>query len=88
MVIRCDRSSSELLSTPSLPSQQCRADRPDSFEIVGRSVTLVGREEVVLRCGEASLALRADGQMTLKGKNLMSRASETNKVRGATVLIN
>ena len=60
----------------------------DSFEINGRRVSFEGREEVVLRCGEASITLRADGQVIVKGTRVMSRASEANKIRGATVQIN
>ena len=60
----------------------------DGFELNGKRMSFEGREEVVLRCGKASITLRADGQVVVKGTRLMSRASETNKVRGATVLIN
>lgn len=63
-------------------------DGEGSFELNGKRLSFEGREEVVLRCGQASITLRADGQVVVKGTRLMSRASETNKVRGATVLIN
>lgn len=59
-----------------------------SFEVDGNRLSFEGREEVELRCGQASITLRADGQVIVKGTRLMSRASETNKIRGATVLIN
>jgi Domain of unknown function (DUF6484) len=51
-------------------------------------VLIEGEEEIVLRCGEGSICLTADGRIVIKGTRLMSRASETNKVRGAVVLIN
>jgi Domain of unknown function (DUF6484) len=60
----------------------------DGFELNGKRISFEGQEEVVLRCGKASITLRADGQVVVKGTRLMSRASETNKVRGATVQIN
>jgi Domain of unknown function (DUF6484) len=59
-----------------------------SFEVKGRTVILEGKEEIVLRCGQGSLTIRADGQVVIKGTRLMSKASETNKVRGSSVLIN
>jgi hypothetical protein len=59
-----------------------------SFELNGKRVVLEGKEEIVLKCGLGSLTLRADGQVVIKGTRLMSKASETNKVRGASVLIN
>lgn len=57
-------------------------------EVDGRRVMLEGREQVVLRCGDASITLTADGQVVVKGTRVVSRASESNKIRGATVLIN
>jgi hypothetical protein len=51
-------------------------------------VVIEGDRAVVLRCGPASITLTADGRIVIKGTTLTSRASETNKVRGAVVLIN
>ena len=59
-----------------------------SFELNGKRVVLEGKEEIVLKCGLGSLTLRADGQVVIKGTRLLSKASETNKVRGASVSIN
>ncbi|MBS0453297.1 MAG: hypothetical protein JSS14_18550 [Proteobacteria bacterium] len=58
------------------------------LDLRGDTLNFEGREQVVLRCGEASVTLRADGQVIVKGSRLLSRASESNKIRGATVLIN
>ena len=54
----------------------------------GKRVVLDADKEIVLRCGKSSITLRADGKIIVKGKNLVSRASESNKVRGASVNIN
>lgn len=63
--------------------------QPDApVDIHAEELNFEGREQVVLRCGEASITLRADGQVLIKGSRLLSRASESNKIRGATVLIN
>ena len=70
------------------PPNLVQGEVEDGFELNGKRISFEGREEVVLRCGKASITLRADGQVVVKGTRLMSRASETNKVRGATVLIN
>jgi uncharacterized protein DUF6484 len=74
-----------------LSSARAAANRPEpaqSVEIDGKAVTLEGRESVVIRCGDASITLRADGQVVIKGRRLTSRAAETHKIRGASVLIN
>lgn len=56
--------------------------------IDGARVELEGREEVVLRCGKASLTLRRDGKVVLRGVNVVSQASQVHKVRGGKVQIN
>jgi hypothetical protein len=54
----------------------------------GRRLLLEGQQEIVLRCGQGSITLRADGSIVVKGTRLLSRASEVNKIRGASVQIN
>ena len=45
-------------------------------------------EELVLQCGEAKIVLRRDGKLTIVGKQILSRALERHRIRGATVDIN
>jgi hypothetical protein len=47
-----------------------------------------GEEEVVIECGKAKIALRADGRIEIRGGHLISRSSGPNKIKGATVHIN
>jgi voltage-gated potassium channel Kch len=54
----------------------------------GRRVEIEGHEEVVLRCGKASLTLRRDGKVVLRGVNIVSQADQVHKVRGGKVQIN
>jgi hypothetical protein len=54
----------------------------------GRTVLLEGHEEVVLRCGKASLTLRRDGTIVLRGVNVLSQAERVQKIRGGAVRIN
>ena len=51
-------------------------------------VDLEGRKQLTLRCGKSSISLFADGRIVLKGTRLVSRASETNKIKGAIVELN
>jgi hypothetical protein len=44
--------------------------------------------ELVLRCGKSSVTLHADGEIVIRGERILSRASRTNKVKGATVQLN
>jgi hypothetical protein len=63
-------------------------DRTLPIELNGKALIFEGQEEIVLRCGQGSLTIRANGQIVVKGTRLISRASESNKIRGASVEIN
>jgi hypothetical protein len=54
----------------------------------GKRVVVEGKEEVVLQCGRASLTLRRDGKVVLRGVNVVSQAERVHKVRGGKVQIN
>jgi hypothetical protein len=54
----------------------------------GERLVLEGRREVELRCGKASILLREDGKVIVKGTHLVSRSSGANKIKGASVAIN
>lgn len=61
---------------------------PEELTITAKRVILKGTEEVNLRCGESSLLLRKDGKTLLKGREVVSRASQTNRIKGSTVQVN
>lgn len=54
----------------------------------GERMVIEARREVVLRCGKASLTLTADGRVTIRGTELLSRARGANRVQGASVQLN
>ncbi|WP_233261494.1 DUF6484 domain-containing protein [Vitiosangium sp. GDMCC 1.1324] len=64
------------------------ARKPQEVEVDGRRVLVEGREEVVLRCGKASLTLRRDGLVVLRGVNIRTEADELQRLRGGKVQIN
>ena len=61
---------------------------PQRLKIAAKEIIVEGTEEVSLRCGESSLILRKDGKAILKGREVLSRASRSNRIKGATVQIN
>ena len=61
---------------------------PDVAEVDGRRVVLEGKDEVVLRCGKASITLRRNGKIVLRGAYVETHAEGTNRIKGATVKIN
>lgn len=60
----------------------------DALTVNGRRLVFDAHEEIVFRCGQGSIIVRADGTIVIKGTRLLSRASEVNKIRGASVQIN
>jgi hypothetical protein len=45
-------------------------------------------KRIELACGESSLTMDAEGRVLLKGKDIVTRAKRTQKIRGGTVHIN
>ena len=45
-------------------------------------------ESLTLQCGEASVNLRADGKVMVKGEHVLLRAKGTQRIRAGTVAIN
>jgi Domain of unknown function (DUF6484) len=54
----------------------------------GDEFVLEARKNILLVCGKSSIRLQKDGRIILKGVKILSRASESNKIRGASVEIN
>jgi len=63
-------------------------EQPRQAQIDSKRLVFEAKEEVVLRCGKGSITLRKDGKIILKGTELVSRASRTNKIKGSSVAIN
>ncbi len=60
----------------------------DRVSKVADRIEITSETEIVLRCGKASIHLRSDGTVAIRGTNVASRASETNRIRGGNVQIN
>jgi hypothetical protein len=54
----------------------------------GRRVRLSAQEEIVLSCGKASITLRRDGKVIVRGVEVQSVASGTNRLRGGQIRLN
>lgn len=54
----------------------------------GKRVVIDGEHEVTLRCGEASITLRSDGKVVLRGAYIETTAKGLNRIRGGSVKIN
>jgi hypothetical protein len=54
----------------------------------GERVSIEGRDEIVLRCGEASITLRRNGKVIIRGAYVETYAAGTNRIKGGSVRIN
>ena len=60
------------------------------FEVVvdGIPTPVEAKEQLVLRCGDASITLHANGRIVLKGNEIESHARGTNRIKGGSVRVN
>lgn len=61
---------------------------PEVAEVDGKRVVIEGKDEVVLRCGPASITLRRSGRIIVRGLQVETHAEGTNRIKGGTVKIN
>ncbi|TPJ36171.1 DUF6484 domain-containing protein [Mesorhizobium sp. B2-8-3] len=54
----------------------------------GERIVITGDERIELRCGLASIILEKNGRVTIRGTQLTSQASGTNRIRGGAVHLN
>jgi len=64
--------------------------KPGQVEVEadGERLTVTAKEELVLRCGEASITLTKAGKVLIHGRYISSRSSGVNRVKGGSVHIN
>lgn len=54
----------------------------------GRRVKLQAQEEIVLQCGDASISLKRNGRVLIRGAYVETNATTTNRIKGGNVRIN
>jgi hypothetical protein len=52
------------------------------------SIVLEAKQTLTLRVGDGSITIREDGKILIKGKDLVSHATRTNRIKGGSVQIN
>jgi hypothetical protein len=76
------------LLSPAAPRQLQQAKLPAEARLDGKRVVLEGEDEVTLKCGAASITLRRDGKVILRGAYVETTAKGVNRIRGGSVKIN
>jgi hypothetical protein len=63
------------------------AATPIEANVDGKRVVITADQEITLRCGDASLTLRRDGKILLRGAYVETYARGLNRIKGAQVMI-
>ena len=90
------RSKSERAASP---RAEARADRPEvakpsepglpfHIQVDGRRMSIEACDELELRCGEASITLRRNGKVVVRGTYIETCSRGTNRIKGSTVKLN
>ena len=61
---------------------------PRVAQLDKRRVELEASDEIRLTCGKSSFVMRRDGTVIVRGVKIVSRAIESNKIRGGTIALN
>ena len=70
------------------PTIALDTESPKDIMIDGKRVTFDAKEEIVLRCGKASITLTRAGKVLIRGAYLLNRSSGVNRIKGGSVQIN
>lgn len=72
---------------PSVPPED-RGTRVFEADVDGARVRICARDEVVIACGPASITLRRNGRVVIRGTYVETRSAGTNRIRGGQVRVN
>ena len=75
----------EMTASPTIAFE---TEKPDDVMVDGKRVTFDAKEEIVLRCGKASITLTRAGKVLIRGAYLLNRSSGVNRIKGGSVQIN
>jgi hypothetical protein len=62
--------------------------KPVEVKLDGQQLLLSADQEIVLRCGQASITLTRAGKVLIEGEYLLSRSAGVNRIKGGSVQIN
>jgi hypothetical protein len=57
-------------------------------EVDGSRLRVGAKDEVVIQCGKASITLRRNGRVIIKGTHVETHSTGTNRIKGGQVRVN
>jgi hypothetical protein len=79
---------SEPAAPPTAPGDAESGAQVVEADIDGRRVRIVAQDEIVLECGQASVTLRRNGRIIIRGTYVETHSEGTNRIKGGQVRIN
>jgi hypothetical protein len=76
------------LVQPPLANPAAPAVVPVAAQVDGQRIEFVADQEIVLRCGKASITLTRAGKVLIEGAYILTRSSGVNRIKGGSVQIN
>ena len=66
------------------------AEKPGQVEVDadGERMLVTAKDQIVLRCGKASITLTRAGKVLIRGTYVLSRSSGANRIKGGSVQLN
>src|SRR6185312_3772979 len=82
-----------LVQTVGRPADVVHHDSPEVLQVLeadvdGKRVRITAQDEIVLECGSASITLRRNGRVVVRGTYIESYSDGTNRIKGGQVRIN
>ena len=83
-----------ILEGPEANAGQAPAEQPEpraapmEAHVDGKRVIIEGADEIVLKCGQASITLRRNGKLILKGTYVETHSTGVNRIKGGSVQVN
>jgi len=65
-----------------------KEEEPQEVSVDGKSISFEAENEIVLKCGKASITLTKAGKILIKGDYVLSHSSGENRIRGGSVSVN
>ena len=78
----------EALAAPDPGLKQEAGDPVLEADVDGRRVRVTAKDEIVLQCGSASITLRRNGRIIVRGTYVETHSEGTNRIKGGQVQIN
>jgi hypothetical protein len=86
----CDPRQPIVMGCVQKPNAWALAEQPAEVQVDadGQRLLVSAKEQVVLKCGRASITLTKAGKVLIQGSYVLSRSSGVNRVKGGSVQIN